>query len=184
MILACRDRGMDLFSLNHNLNQNHSLSLIRHFNGIINSVFLSSEEDSISWTLSESKNFTVKSCYDILNDRGLRSVFKTSIWRSAAPLNVKFFAWLAFHDKILSRANLVKKGWTGPMHCELCNFYEESVTHLFFHCRISKAIWNFFLYNANNHLPHLSLSQTFSLKHLFKFHINMKGWNTVDLAIV
>ena len=94
MILAYRDRGMDLFNMNFNLNLQHSLSVLPHFNGIINSVFLSPREDSISWMLSENKEFSIKSYYDILNAGGLRLVFKTIIWKSATSFKVKSLLYL------------------------------------------------------------------------------------------
>ena len=122
--------------LQFELKLEYPLHLLHHFNGIINSVFLSSEDDSISWMFVENKEFSVKSCYNILNDGGLISAFRTNIWKSIAPLKVKIFSWLVFHGKILSQVNLIKRGWTGPLYCDICGFYEESFSHIFLHCPI------------------------------------------------
>ena len=127
MISSYHYRGVDLF----NINPNHSFSLLPYLSSIINSVFLLAEEDKILWMLSQTKDFTIKSYYDILNDGELHSVFKNSIWKCAAPLKVKIFTRLAFKDKILSWANLAKRRWSGPRHCEICGFHEECYSPLF-----------------------------------------------------
>ena len=50
---------------------------------------LSHEENCLTWTLSLRKEFSVKSCYEFLNDEGLRSNFRTSIWKASVPIKVK-----------------------------------------------------------------------------------------------
>ena len=72
----------------------------------------------------------------------------------------------------------------GPVHCAICGFPEESVDHILFLCPISKVIWGFYLNNADTHLSNISLSQTFTLQHCFKFESNKKGWNTLILATI
>ena len=72
----------------------------------LNQINLSEGEDVVSWYLTSSNVFSVKSCYSMLNDGGCRSMYKKSIWKSAAPLKVNIFVWLAYHAKILSKENL------------------------------------------------------------------------------
>ena len=67
------------------------------------------------------------------------------------------------HDKILSRSNLIKRGWSGPAHCEICGTNEESTLHIFLHCSTSKAIWESLLVDANNHLHSINIFEIFSL---------------------
>ena len=105
MISSFHQRGADLFKLS----PNHSLALLLQLGSIINSVTLSTEGDSISWTLSWTNASTVRSCYHVLNDGGLRSQFKSTIWKCIAPLKIKVFAWLVMKDKILTHANLLRK---------------------------------------------------------------------------
>ena len=120
-----KTRGVDLFNSNH--------------------VLLSNEEDSISWLLTQSKAFSIKSCYETLNDGGLHSTFKTNIWKNAAPLKVKLFTWLALKDKILSCANLAKRDWSGPLYCEICGFHIESIS-IFFSIAPSLRLYGTFFY--------------------------------------
>ena len=89
---------------------------------LLNSTQFTDGDDSISCFLTNSNNFTVKSCYAILNDGECRSLYKKSIWKSAAPLKVKIFGWLMCHDKILSKTNLHKRGWTGSLYCDICRY--------------------------------------------------------------
>jgi hypothetical protein len=54
------------------------------------------------------------------------------------PLKVKIFMWLTLKNSILTKDNLLTRGWTGN---ELCHFYtqQETVDHLLFHGRCSYA---------------------------------------------
>lgn len=48
--------------------------------------------------------------------------------------------WLVTKDKILTKVNLQKKGWSGDVSCQFCNCPED-VNHLFFHCFFAKHVW-------------------------------------------
>ena len=52
-------------------------------------------------------------------------------------IEIKVFVWLATYDKILLRANLLRKGWTGPAHCELCGHNLQTTAHIFLHGSMS-----------------------------------------------
>ena len=99
------------------------------------------------------------------------------------PLKVKVFSWLALKDKILTRANLIKRGWQGPPGCGICGNQEATVLHIFFHCSFAQAIWNFLLRDPDSLLPEISLTQVFSLQQHLLFQINSFGWNTLLLGI-
>ena len=90
-------------------NANNVFLQILNFNAIMDNLVLRNGDDSIDWTASSNNLFSVKSCYDLLNDGGLRSNVSFDIWNCSVPLKTKLFAWLVFHDKILSRENLAKK---------------------------------------------------------------------------
>ena len=80
------------------------------FNAILESLVLNPDRDSISWSVSSNTIYSVKSCYALLNDGGLRALYANDIWKCNAPLKIKVFTWLIIHDKILSKENLAKKG--------------------------------------------------------------------------
>ena len=50
---------------------NKLLQQLHEFNIIMESLVLSSDDDSITWPTSSDNLFTVKSCYALLNDGGL-----------------------------------------------------------------------------------------------------------------
>ena len=133
-------------------------SEVARFYGLLNSVQFNESDDEVLWYFTSSAVFSVKSCYTILNDGGHRSLFNRSIWKNAAPLKVKVFAWLTCHDKILSRDNLQKRGWTGSVSCNICSYSIESFHHILLPCNVSRVIWDFFLSSANDLFFILSMS--------------------------
>ena len=122
----------------------------------------------------------MKSCYNILNDGGRRSLYKKSIQKSAATLKVKIFDWLVYHDNILFKANLQKMNWTSSLHYNLCNYPVESL-HIFLHSRV---IWDFFLSVAHEILYRINISDIFSLHYALKVNISYQGRNSLVLAIL
>lgn len=145
-------------------------SQMHQFITIMVSLNLSSGEDNLQWILTSNQIFFVKSCYDFLNDGGLKSQFMNNIWKCVALLKIKVFAWLVIHDKILSRANLLRKGWTGSLHCVICGYNMETTSRISLHCSVSLAVWNFFL-NSVNCLNTIQISDIFSLFSLVKFKL-------------
>ena len=59
-------------------NSNPALGLgAVRFYGLLNSIQLTDCDDVVSWYLTSSSVFSVKSCYNLLNDGEHRSVFNT-----------------------------------------------------------------------------------------------------------
>ena len=118
----------------------HSSDELREFKECMESLQLHVGNDKVDWVLTPNKLFTVKSCYNFLNDGGLRSRLSVDIWQVAAPLKIKIFVWLATHDKTLSRENLGKRGWPGPQCCAICGCSLESNNHIFLQCLVAVSI--------------------------------------------
>lgn len=54
------------------------------------------------------------------------------IWRFKIPIKIKVLIWLALKNSILTKDNLIKRGWRkGTAKCQFCNKH-ESINHLFF----------------------------------------------------
>ena len=49
--------------------------------------------------------------------------------------------WLLARKSILTRDNLLRRGWKGDKHCVLCG-KDETIDHLFFSCSVARLIWN------------------------------------------
>jgi mannosylglycoprotein endo-beta-mannosidase len=101
---------------------------------------LSQEPDRVSWKLTRSGVFSVKSLYTYLMARQVLFPYKM-IWRLKIPLKIKAFIWLIVKNRILTKMNLVKKGWKGNVSCEFCEG-KEDMNHLFFECPMAKYNWS------------------------------------------
>jgi zinc-binding in reverse transcriptase len=55
------------------------------------------------------------------------------VWALKIPMKNKLFLWMTLHNKILTKDNLDKQGWTKDSSCMFCSV-RETVDHLFFHC--------------------------------------------------
>jgi zinc-binding in reverse transcriptase len=56
------------------------------------------------------------------------------------PLKIKILMWLVQKQKILTRDNLIQKGWIGSSQCCFCAS-DESVVHLFLACPFAQQVW-------------------------------------------
>lgn len=90
--------------------------------------------------LSLINQFTTKSLYRFLTDRGVPSKATRYIWKSKVPLKINFFLWKVFNNKLQVAQNLIKKGRHGDGVCSLCGC-DESVNHVLFECHLAKMIW-------------------------------------------
>lgn len=57
------------------------------------------------------------------------------------PAKIKVFLWLMNKKSILTRGNLLKRGWKGDKCCFFCG-QDESIDHLFFTCSVARLIWS------------------------------------------
>jgi len=96
--------------------------------------------DVVHWALDKKKQFTTKSLYRLLTDRGVSSRVAGYIWRSKVPLKIKFFLWQILNNKLQVAVSLVKRGWKGPSSSYLCGCLED-LDHIFFKCHLSKLVW-------------------------------------------
>ena len=98
-------------------------------------------EDRLIWRWSKDDNFTVHSFYQWLEYGGIPNKEYNSIWKSHIPLKIKIFLWLVRRDKILTKINLVAKGWQGDISCVFCG-QPGDTEHLFIHCSYIRLIWH------------------------------------------
>ena len=65
---------------------------LHKFISIMESLKLNTEVDDILWTPSADNSYSVKTCYALINDGGIRSQYRKHIWKYCAPLKIKIFA--------------------------------------------------------------------------------------------
>jgi hypothetical protein len=56
-------------------------------------------------------------------------------WKAKLPLKIKIFLWYLKRWVVLTKDNLMKRGWKGDSKCNLCGL-EETIQHIF-----SIAVW-------------------------------------------
>jgi zinc-binding in reverse transcriptase len=49
--------------------------------------------------------------------------------------------WLVRKYKILTKDNLVRRGWSGNISCAFCGAY-ENINHLLVNCSLAFTSWN------------------------------------------
>jgi len=104
----------------------------------------------VRWILNTKGCFAVRYFYLKLLDLSYSSLETLNgggfpyklIWRSLAPVKVSFFVWEASHGKILTCDNLQKKGFTLVNRCFMCKGDSESMSHLLFHCKFARVLWD------------------------------------------
>ena len=74
------NRQLDVFAVNYEaLLAFHSSDELREFIECMESLQLQLGQDKVEWILTANKFFTVKNCYNFLNDGGLRSHLSADI---------------------------------------------------------------------------------------------------------
>jgi zinc-binding in reverse transcriptase len=63
------------------------------------------------------------------------------IWNSKISFNIRIFMWLVRKKKILTKNNLVQRGWMGDTSCVYCSAY-ENIDHLFVTCPVANMLWD------------------------------------------
>ena len=114
------------------------------FHSLLYSHNLNGGVDKIWWDLDRKGKFTVKSFNNVLITKDCSPFPWKSIWCTKAPLRVAFFVWSAALGKILTLDNLRKKNMVLVNRCGMCKKDEESVDHLFIHCKCAQFLWNAF----------------------------------------
>lgn len=87
---------------------------------ICKDVVLNEEKDTCRWNLTGLGNFSVKSMYNMLKGVEVDCPYN-KLWFIKVPLKVKVFFWLMFRNSILTKDNLLARGWTGSEKCRFCN---------------------------------------------------------------
>lgn len=90
--------------------------------------------DQAYWKPHNQGIFSVKSAYFRLSERPRTGPNLKAIWKLNVPPRFKVFAWLLYHNKILTVNNLKARGFVLVGMCYMCRNNEDSTTHLFNEC--------------------------------------------------
>lgn len=99
------------------------------------------DEDTITWTLESSWEYSAKSAYTIQFAGQITSSHPILIRRVWAPLKCRFFTWLLLQNRLWTAARLQLRGWENNYFCALYERSLETAQHLFFKCPVSREVW-------------------------------------------
>ena len=77
-------------------------------------------EDTITWTLENSGEYSAKSAYEVQFAGQITSNYPVLIWKIWAPPKCKFFVWLLLQDRLWTAARLQLRGWKNNYFYALC----------------------------------------------------------------
>ena len=110
-------------------------------------------DDCLTWALTTSGKFTVKSAYRLAievgarhndaetsNSAGMKEFWKF-IWRLKVPNKVRNFTWRACRNILPTKANLFRRRITEDNVCAVCGSSEETTGHVLWHCHRAKEVW-------------------------------------------
>lgn len=131
-------KGWERFSFRRTL-LGESLELWNSLKARCEEIQMHGGRDRVKWMLTADRQFTVKSLYDhlIKNDCGYPHKF---LWKTKVPTKIKVFLWLMTRKSILTKDNLVRRGWMGNKSCVFCG-QDKTIDHLFFTCSAARLVW-------------------------------------------
>jgi hypothetical protein len=97
--------------------------------------------DSIRWILTADGSYSSKSAYALQFDGRILSPIDKEVWKSWAPPNQKFFAWLLWQNRLWCADRLQHRGWPNEYFCPLCRRNLETAAHLFVECPKTQELW-------------------------------------------
>ena len=102
---------------------------------ILEQTTLSPEADQVSWDLTASHKFLVKSLYDRLAESPSLDTAR-GLWKAPVPMKIKFFLWPVLRDRLPSATNVAKRNDPSNGRCSLCDLQEDA-NHTFFKCPLA-----------------------------------------------
>lgn len=103
--------------------------------------FEDDRDDTITWNLESSGEYTTRSAYKIQFEGQHLSNFPKLVWEPWAPPRCKFFLWLLLQNKLWTSARLQLHGRENNYLCALCERNLETAHHLFIECPYSRRVW-------------------------------------------
>jgi hypothetical protein len=105
---------------------------------MVDGIQLTEGKDRVKWKIGTFGPFRVKDLY--LQMRGEESFPQKFLWKTKIPMKVRIFLWLMIKCSVLTKDNLLRRGWTGDPYCHFCS-KNEIIDHLLFFCALAKLIW-------------------------------------------
>nr|XP_027120329.1 uncharacterized protein LOC113737276 [Coffea arabica] len=98
-------------------------------------------KDMMVWVPSPSGDFTVRSAWEVLRQRRLRSVVDSLLWPSVLPAKMSFLAWRLVRNFLPLDMTLSFRGLALPSRCGCCYLAEETLLHVFLTGPVASEVW-------------------------------------------
>ncbi|KAL9688212.1 hypothetical protein QQ045_032630 [Rhodiola kirilowii] len=102
--------------------------------------WLDTVDSSSSWIMQRLS--ALRDTYDRLREHGSEVDWASLVWNSFNAPRDSVNAWLACHDRLMTKDRIRRMGGNIDPSCVLCGNAEESRDHLFFTCPIAAELWN------------------------------------------
>nr|POF05174.1 putative ribonuclease h protein [Quercus suber] len=101
------------------------------------------KEDTLVWKLSQNREFSAASAYDLARNEETRpnAFSRDWLWKIDTIPKIQYFIWLCYHNSVLVRKTLADRGLTCHTTCPLCQNHEESISHLLRDCSFALKFW-------------------------------------------
>jgi hypothetical protein len=81
---------------------------------------LSNHSGKITWKWTTHGQYSAASTYECQFLGSMSAFSDINLWKAVAEQKMKFFAWLVFHDRVLTTDNMAKRGWECNPMCSFC----------------------------------------------------------------
>lgn len=98
-------------------------------------------QDKITWAWDNNGEFSARSAYTTKFWGRQKAPTAEFTWKSRAPLQCRFFTWLALRDRCWTSDRLAKRGLPHQDSCPLCAQQDETISHILPDCVFAKEIW-------------------------------------------
>ncbi|KAL4354845.1 hypothetical protein GQ457_06G011460 [Hibiscus cannabinus] len=102
-----------------------------------------SGEDQLFWRWESNGQFSARSAYGYLisdTASGIDRIWR-KIWKLKVPHRVRMFAWLFWHERLLTNAERVRRHMTTSAQCEICGCRREDMDHVLRQCVAAREVW-------------------------------------------
>ncbi|WVZ67115.1 hypothetical protein U9M48_016241 [Paspalum notatum var. saurae] len=121
-------------------------------------ILLDGKQDIFRWRWEPNGTYSASSAYRACFTGSVRFQGANFIWKAKVPPKVKFFAWLAAHNRCWTAERRHRRGLQDSDRCALCDQESETIDHLLIHCCFSREVW----FLAFNQISWGALTPSFS----------------------
>jgi hypothetical protein len=98
-------------------------------------------EDRFVWRFGPDGAYSASSAYRAMFFGSTKLRGARQLWKASAPPKVKFFFWLAIHNRCWTAARRKKRGLQDCDLCALCHQAPETMNHLLTDCVYTREVW-------------------------------------------